>query len=246
MFCLLAGALLLSACGTKDIYANVSESEANDMIAALMAAGIDGEKVAGEKGAYTVRVNESDFGRSVDVLRENGLPREKFESLGTIFKKEGFTSSALAERARLVYGLQQELEHTITEFDGVVQARVHLAMPEADALTGVSNPSSASVFVKYRPGFDLRSQTAAIKALVTNSIEGLAYDKVSVVMTEAKPAPVPPAPRFMDRAGPAVAWLLGMVGMVLLIVGGWLVWRRRGGAVRQRDLAPRNVRHGGG
>lgn len=222
-----AAALALQACGQQELYMDLKESEANEMIAALSTAGISGEKAAGEKGAFIVTVDQSDFAQAVDVLRENGLPRESFDSLGTVFKKEGFTSSALAERARLIHGLQQELAHTVGEFDGVVESRVHLAMPEADPLSGVANAPSASVFVKYRPGFDIRSQTAAVKALVTNSVEGLAYDRVSVVMTEAKPALLQAENGVAGQAVSILTILGGAVGALLLGLGGVLVWQRK-------------------
>ena len=163
------------------------------------------------------------------LLGQNGLPREKYENLGTVFKKEGFTSSSLAERARLVYGISQELSQTISQFDGVIEARVHLALPEADALTGVANPPSASVFVKYREGMDLPSQTAAIKALVTNSIENLDYDKVSIAMTQAKPLPTATRTGLGNTIGDLMVPLAGLVGAGLLAAGGWGAYAARRG-----------------
>lgn len=232
-------AFALAACSGQELYRDVGEREANEMISVLMGAGIESDKSPGEKGMFTVHVAQADFAQAVDVLRQNGLPRENFASLGTVFEKEGFTSSSLAERARLVFGLSQELSNTISKFDGVIEARVHLAMPEADALTGVANPPSASVFVKYREGMDLPSQTAAIKALVTNSIEGLDYEKVSVAMTEAKPLPTVPD----DNVGNALRSTLvplGLLGAVLLAMAGWRIWALRGGAHRAATVKPRH------
>ena len=221
------GALMLAACAQQELYENVSETEANEMVAVLTNAGIQGEKRAGEDGQFTVTVANDDFARSVDILRESGLPREKFESLGTVFKKEGFTSTPLAEKARLVYGLSQELSKTISEFDGVVEARVHLSIPESDPLTGTANPASASIFVKYRPGFDLRSQSAAIKALVTNSIEGLEYDKVSLALNEAQPIPTPPPQSLSTQAAAVLVPVAALGGGLLMIYAGWQFYRRR-------------------
>ena len=119
----LAGSLLLAACGGRDAYADVEESEANDMVAALIKAGIDADKVAGEKGSFTVQVSNGEFAEAVGVLRDNGLPCEQYESLGTVFKKEGFSSSTLSEKAHLTYGVSQELEHMVSEYDGIVAAR---------------------------------------------------------------------------------------------------------------------------
>ncbi len=240
----------VAACSGQELYRDVNEREANEMVAVLERAGIDSDKSPGEKGVFAVTVSQSDFARSVEVLRQNGLPRDQFESLGSVFKKEGFTSSSLAERARLVYGLSQELSHTISEFDGVVEARVHLALPEADVLTGVANPPSASVFVKYREGFDLRAQTAAIKALVTNSIEGLEYEKVSIAMTEAKPLPAATPASSSGRLTEILIALAAILGVGLLGLGVLQLWRTRQRLKKERASSgvpldqPIGVTHG--
>lgn len=214
-------AFALVACSGQELYRDVGEREANEMISVLMSAGIDSSKSPGEKGSFTVHVDESDFARAVEVLRQNGLPRENFESLGTVFEQKGFTSSKVAQQAQLIFGLSQELSNTISQFDGVIEARVHLALPEANALTGRASPPSASVFVKYREGLDLPAQTAAIKSLVTNSIEGLDYDNVSVAMTEAKPLPTAPDDPVGDVFREVLVPFAGALGLLLLLAAGW-------------------------
>jgi type III secretion protein J len=227
----IALALLLAACGGQEIHTGLTETEANEVIAALSTAGISATKAAGEKEQWSVSVDQGDFARSVEVLRANGLPRENFESLGSVFKKEGFTTSPLAEHARLIYGLSQELSRTISNIDGVVQARVHITMPEPDPLSRQAAPSSASVFVKYRPGFDLRNQTGAIKSLVTNGVEGLTYERVSVVMVPARPTPMPITGMWSSLG----SILTGILAVILLaavaiagavFVPGWVKRRR--------------------
>jgi type III secretion protein J len=186
---LCAPLLLLSACSSQNLYTNLSEAQANDMVAVLLDAGIDASKTPGEKEQWQISVSQNQFARAVEVLKSNGFPRKEYDTLGSIFKKEGFASSPLEERARLNYGMSQELSHSIRDIDGVIEARVHLTMPEPDPLSKEVKPASASVFVKYRPGFDLQSETGAIKSLVTNAVEGLTYDRVSVIMTPSRAIP---------------------------------------------------------
>lgn len=237
----LVAASLLAGCAGQTVYGKLEEAEANDMVAVLSNAGISAAKDATDKEGWSVSVASGDFARAVDVLRASGLPREKFDTLGTIFKKEGFTSSPLAEHARLIYGLSQELSNTISQIDGVVQARVHLTLPEPDPLSRQVAPSSASVFVKYREGFNLRSQTAALKTLVTNSVEGLTYDRVSVVMVKAEPMAAPqPRPFFGGSAMSVLQWAAAAIGLAALAAAaiGW--WRqRRPGALRLPSLIRR-------
>jgi len=132
-------------------------------------------------------------------------------------------SSPLEERARLIYGLSQELSQTVSSIDGVVEARVHLAMPEADPLAETQKPSSASVFIKHDPQVDLTDRVGAIKALVVNSVEGLPYDRVTVVLVPARPLVLPERKMALAQAGaPGAAVLAGLAGLAA-----FEAWRRR-------------------
>ncbi len=224
---LVIAALGLAGCSRQEVYGKLTEPAANEMIAVLNQAGITASKVAGEKGVWSIAVDQADFARAVETLRAHGLPHEEYDSLGSVFKKEGFTSTPLEERARLIYGLSQELSRTISGIDGVVQARVHLTMPEADPLSREAKPSAASVFVKYRTGFDLRSQTGAIKSLVTNAIDGLTYDRVSVVMVPAQAAAVLPESEGMVSVSTLMRGAIGIVALIVLAIAGRGLWRMR-------------------
>ena len=224
---LLLGLAVLGGCSKQEVYGKLTEPAANEMIAVLNQAGIAASKVHGEKDNWSVAVDQADFARAVETLRAHGLPHEQYDSLGSVFKKEGFTSTPLEERARLIYGLSQELSRTISDIDGVVQARVHLTMPEADPLSREAKPSAASVFVKYRTGFDLRSQTGAIKSLVTNAIDGLTYDRVSVVMVPAQTLPMVPQNDDMISVTTLIRVLAGIVATLLLVFAGRALWRMR-------------------
>lgn len=220
-------ALALAGCSGQELYSGVSEPEANDMVAALMTAGIQAGKSAGEKETWAVSVASGDFPRAVQVLQANGLPRTKYESMGDVFKKESFGSSTTSDHARLIYALSEELSDTITRYDGVVDARVHVNLPEKASLGTVAQAASASVFVKYRPGFNIRSQTAAIKTLVANGVEGLNYDQVSVVMTEAAPLPATPATNWSATILSVLGWAAALLGLAALAVAALNWWRRR-------------------
>jgi type III secretion protein J len=221
--------LLVAACGNQEVYGKLKENEANDMVAVLRTASIDATKEK-QGDEWSVAVAPERFGRAIEVLRANGLPRAQYANLGTIFEKKGFVSSPTEERARMIFGLSQELSNTVSQIDGVVEARVHLAIPEQQPLSDKVRPSSAAVFIKYQPGYDLRSQTGAIKSLVTNSIEGLSYDKVSVVMFPAQSAPGTNAVAAAGLTKPALAFLplvLGIAGIGFVVGRG----KRRGRAL---------------
>lgn len=179
--------IFLAGCSGQEIYSHLTEQEANEMVALLHDAGIMAKKHVLNDQSFGVSAASADFASAVELLNTNGYPRNRFESLGQVFKKEGFVSSPLEERARLNYAQSQELANTLESIDGVVLARVHLAVPETDSLSDESKPASASIFIKHRLGVDLSTYEGQIKALVVNGIEGLPYENVTVAMFPAKP-----------------------------------------------------------
>lgn len=226
--CALALALLLAGCGRQvELMAAMPEPEANEVLAALQNAGITASKVPGKEGMVGVTVEADAVGRAVDLLRQQGLPRERFAGMGQVFKKEGLISSPLEERARYLYALSQELGATISQIDGVVVARVHVVLPERNTTTGdPAIPSSAAVFIKYQDGYNLESVQPLVRRLVTNSIPGLTADKVSIVLVGAQAPRNPPPPPAAPAGVPvAVVVVLALLLAAALGAAGWLAWR---------------------
>jgi type III secretion protein J len=229
-------AVLLAACSEQELYSDLTERQANEMVAALRSTGIEAEKTARD-GHFSVLTAGSDFSRAVQVLNAQGLPRETFDTMGKIFKREGFVSSPLEEHARLMHAMSQEISNTLANIDGVVTARVHLVVPERNPLADKPQPAAAAVFIKHRPDKDLSGETAQIKALVVNSIEGLAYDNVTVALFPAEAMPggpfkatQPDAQTPAERTASLETPLLsgGLAGGVVLGGAALLWWRRRG------------------
>ena len=224
---LLVLALLLVGCSKQELHTGLGENQANDMVAVLQNAGIDADKSAGEKGKFSVSVSNGDFARAVDVLRANGLPRDDYASLGTVFQKGTYNSSQAEEHARLTYALQQELTNTISQIDGVVEARVHLNLPQKEALSDTRQPASASVFVKYRPGYDLSTKTGQIKTLVQNSVADLTPDNISVMMERSKSIPMAKKSFYQSGLITLLVTLAGLAALAALGLGVYRWWRSR-------------------
>ncbi len=207
-------ALCLAACDT-DLYTKQTEADANHMVSALLESGITASKQTPDSGkTWSVKVDEADVVRALAVLRAQGLPQDKHVSLGDMFKKEGLISSPTEERVRFIHGVSQELSETLSQIDGVVTARVHIVLPNNDPMAQEAKPSSASVFVKYRPQANLTALTPAIKNMVARSVEGLSYDNVSVTLVAGAmiAPPPPPAPGGIGLWIAAALALLGLGG----------------------------------
>ena len=233
--------LLLAACGEQDLYAGLSQRQANEMTALLREAGIEADKESREAGTFAVVAPRARFAEAIEVLKANGYPRDGYDSLGQVFKKEGFVSSPLEERARLSHALSQEIANTIASIDGVVVARVHLSVPERDPLAEKVTPSSASVFIKHRPGVDLSARQGQIKALVVNALPGLPYDNVTVALFPAEAAPARAArqPDALGGLGPLL-WTVGGLGVLAALAGGaaWAWQRRKPSAAPAAPVTP--------
>ena len=91
---------------------------------------------------------------------------------------------------RYIFALGEEVAQTLSNIDGVVTARVQVVLPDPPQLGQPLKPASASVFIKHDPSVDLEFLVPQIRRLVSSSIEGLQYDAVTVVLSEANPAEV--------------------------------------------------------
>ncbi len=231
---LIAVALLVSGCSSRELETGETEKSANEMIAVLADAGISATKSKQGDDKWSVSVADGDFAKAVNTLNANGLPRESFESACTVFKKEGMTSSPAEERARENCAKSQELSQTISEMEGVLAARVHLAIPQPDPLSREASPASASVYVKYRTGMEMNSKQAAIKSIVTNGVEGMSFDRVSVYLEPAQSLPIAKKGGDGVPTGDIIRILLGIVAVALLALAGraWLRGRK------SRAIAP--------
>lgn len=183
-------ALLLAGCDKETtLHSSLEERQANLVMAALIDAGIGCHKSPGEEGTWNVTVSESRFADAVNLLERRGLPRKAHQGIGEVFKKTGMISSPSEERIRFMDALAQDIAKTISSIDGVVDARVHVVLPENDPFARHALPSSAAVAIRSRWDADITDIIPSIKGLVKNAIEGLTAEKIMVtVFRDAPPA----------------------------------------------------------
>ncbi len=225
---------LLTGC-KEQLYTKLSERDANEIAAVLMQQGIDVDRESGKDGLITLSVSKDEFTRSVWLLENQGLPRQNFSSMADIFKGEGLIPSPMEERARFLFALGEGLSKTISEIDGVINARVHVVLPKNDPLAQEAQPSSASVFIRHYQDQPLDNRIPQIKMLVANSIDSLTYDNVSVVAFGVQRQDFRPAVAKASVMGSVTNWaMLPALGVGLLISATLtLVWtRRRNAAAR--------------
>lgn len=231
--------LSLAACSPRmDLHSGLSESDANDMLSVLMSAGIAADKRVSKDGV-AVTVPAARSAEALALLQSQGLPRNKQNGIGQVFKKDSMISSPLEERVRYLYALSQELERTLATMDGVISSRVHIVLPERIVPGEPIVPSSAAVFIKHQADVNFAPYVPKIRSLVFNSIPGLsgdAYEKVTVVaMPGLVAAPAGPSmatlgPLQLESASRDLV-LYGLASLLVLwpasLAGLYLMLRRQ-------------------
>ncbi|MEH6633695.1 MAG: type III secretion inner membrane ring lipoprotein SctJ [Halopseudomonas aestusnigri] len=235
---LIAACVFLSAC-QEELYRDLPENQANIMAAKLLRAGISVEKKRQKDSLITLSVESDSFADSVEILSESGYPQNEYTDSAKMFKEQGMISSPTEEWARMVYARSQEIARTISEFEGVIVARVHIAVPKKTSIIDKPVPPSASVFIKYKTGYDLSNMIPNIKQLVARSIEGLDYQGVSIILTESQGSDILSA-EYEQFAGLALhpksvtrLQIIFLIGLLILILpsglAGWLYYKKSEG-----------------
>ncbi len=234
--CSLALVCLLSACKVA-LYSELSENEANQMLAILMANQIDASKETEKAKGLTLHVPKSQFIKAVEVLRQNGYPKPKYASVMDVFPANQLVSSPEQERAKMEYLKEQQIEAMLMSMDGVVSANVNIGTPLTDTLGSESAKSTVSVFIKYSPAMNLIAYQEQIRDLVRQGIPGIPSNNISVVMVPAvyryvqaqtQPSPLPnkwwallvQSPILF---GTTIALLLALIGSAI----GFSIWQTR-------------------
>jgi len=122
-------------------------------------------------------------------MAEDGLPSGRANIGYEIFdRSDTLGVSSFVNNVNLLRALEGELGRTISAFEQIDSARVHLVLPKQDIFSkGKRNPS-ASVVLKMRGGDPLgRSQISAISHLVSTAVPGLSVSDITIVDTRGRP-----------------------------------------------------------
>jgi len=164
--------------GMRPLYSSLSPEDASAIVQKLRETGVD-YRVADNGAAVLVpeaRVPEL-------RLEMAGLGLPKTGRIGfEIFDKTNFGMTDFAEHVNYRRAVEGELERSVRALAEVEQARVHVTLPKESVFTESREAAKASVLVGLRPGRRLSAQNVlAIRNLVSNAVEGLTPEAVSVV-----------------------------------------------------------------
>ncbi len=202
---LITWALVGLGCQTR-VQHGLVEREANRMVAALRQAGVEAQKVK-EKGRgskFAVEVPRGQLTRAIGVLLANDLPRRQKPGFAEVFGKPSLVPTATEQRARYLHALSGELTRTLESAGGVLEARVHVVLPERHPLALREKPQAkprAAVFLRVRGG-KAPITVEEVRRLVSGSVQELDPGRVAVVIRRAQAAPKIGAGRALAHVGP--------------------------------------------
>ena len=223
-------ALAATGCLRQELVSALDERESQEIIVLLGEHGLGGvrELVPRERAepTWTVYIRGGDKNRVTawKILQENGLPRERVQGLSEVFAEQGMIPTQTQEKAKILVGLAGEMSRTLRSLSGVIDARVHVVLPEDNPLVDEERRAkpSASVLLKYAGDKPPIAQADVLR-LVSKGVEGLQEDQIAVVFHRVEQTPITrsdlawfPTTDELLAAALAMLALLGVLSLLLL------------------------------
>ncbi len=173
--------LLLKLSSSEDnvtLFSNLSEQDSGEIVEMLRQEKVD---YVLESGGTRILVPQSHVLDLRVSLAKKGFP--KGGSIGfEVFDKTSMSDTESIKQIKYQRALEGELSRTITAFDYVQAARVHIAKPEESLFKSEQKPVTAAVVIQMKTGRQLNgSQIGGIRNLVAAAVEGLSPDRISIV-----------------------------------------------------------------
>lgn len=170
--------LMVATPPQKMLFSSLADADKAAVSEALTQGGI-ANRLDSQSGALTVA--EDDYYRARMLLAAQDLPKASPGGYAILDQLPMGVSRAV-EGERLRQARETELARSIEEIDAVMDARVHLAMPESTVFVRDNAAPSASVIVRLNAGRSLSdAQVRSIINLVASSVPGMKAEAVTIV-----------------------------------------------------------------
>lgn len=190
---LLLAVALLVGCDRPEALVNVSsEKEANAILVELERHGVTGvgksASTVQRQTVWAINVPDGEASKARQILVQLDLPRDESAGMADVLESTGLIPTRTDERVRLMHAIAGELERTFMAYDGVVQARVHVAIPD-DQITFSSSTAppprpTATVVIKHG-GSAPPVSAEEVQQITSRGVEDLDAADVFVAFTQA-------------------------------------------------------------
>ena len=139
-------------------------------------------------GGAVVKVPEHDVSRMRIAMAQQGLPSHGSMIGYEIFDKdETLGTTNFLQNVKMVRALEGELTRTITSFDPISKARIHLVIPQREVFSKDKQEPRASVILKLKNQKSLgKNEINAISHLVATAVPGLDIKNITIVDTTGR------------------------------------------------------------
>lgn len=150
-----------------------------------------------------IRVHKTQVVQARLELAQVGLPTSGSVVGYEIFDKDdSIGATNFSQNVKLVRALEGELGRTISAFDEVDKARVHLVMPQREIFSREKTQPRASVVLRFKGNRKLsKSQIESIGHLVVTAVPNLEMGSVTIVDTKGRALKVGASEDGSDFAG---------------------------------------------
>lgn len=159
------------------LYQNLSSNDSGEIVRVLKDNNIPfTTEIAG-----TIKVPASRMTEASAIVSLQGLPNS-----GTVgyeaLDKSTIGQSNFAQQKNYKRMQEGELARTLVKFEGIEQARVHVAVPDESVFATDQQKATISVQLKLRTGYQLTDrQISGITHLVSHSVKGVEDENVVIV-----------------------------------------------------------------
>ncbi len=248
--------LLLTACDEQILH-DLSESEANRVISRFSGTDIIPTKVSQSDGRWAIAVPRQASVSALSFLDSHRVLSSR-GAIGSKGSKGGLVPSREEQWFSYQRAVAQSVEETLNSLGGVLEAHVHVNLPEHDPLLGRKRDAggSGSVLLVIDDRFSAKDED--ISALVSGAA-GLPAGSVTVLRSVAarnsssavEPVEAPVAPPVVAREARFLevgAWLSpeiagAAVALIMCVTLGLVAVRRRARRKRTRFSLPVESHH---
>lgn len=178
-------ALFTAGCDEQILH-DLSEQDANKVLSRLSAGNVGAKKVLQSDGRWAISVSRDSIVPALSYLDTNRVlsPRSSTATAGA---KGGFVPSREEQWFRYERSVALSIEDSLSAMLGVLEARVHLNLPETDPLFGTRKESTGSGSVLLVVDVRYAAKDDEIAALVSGAA-GIPAAKVTVLKSQAQMA----------------------------------------------------------
>lgn len=184
--------ILLVSCSKTELYHNLSEDEANEILVVLQESGITASKkqeIVQNEVTWTVGVDQKDLSKARALLVERNLPRRRQPGIEDIYKDKGLISTPDEQKARFIIGMRGNIINALRQNPDVIDADVVINVPDKDEFgsTDVADKKhpTASLIIKIRPTPEAQATLteSKLQRVVASAIPDLDPRDVTVIMS---------------------------------------------------------------